>query len=411
MSKRLIGGQGGNGAGNLKHGKRGEDVIVTVPVGTVIREVKREGEAEKTGREYEDLGLPREERHRRTRERWLVKHPNLEASERDIREAETLLRRAGRWSRTTPGFDVEPPLELDIAEHLKEPILLARGGVGGFGNPHFVTLGTRHPRLASRGVLPPTRTFEFELKLLADVGLVGLPNAGKSTLLRQLTGRRAEVANYAFTTLHPQIGVVRVLEDGTWAAAMQNPVQDTEDERAADEEARSRGDYQPLPRAAKRQVAEKTRFTISDNPGLLARASENVGLGHSFLRSIERSLALSYVLDARRPDPVADMQTLHTELEAYKQGLADRIRIVALNKTDELPEEEVAEKGKALEAAVAGKAEVLVISAKYGTGLDRLVHVLADAVDAARPKKVEEPPKPAPVEEDLESIEKVEDLI
>lgn len=407
VSKRLIGGQGGNGAGNLKHGRRGEDVVVTVPVGTVIREVRREGEAEKVGREYDDLDLPREERHKRTRERWLVKHPNLEASDRDIREAETLLRRAGRWSRTTPGFDVEPPLELDIAEPITEPILLARGGVGGFGNPHFVTLATRHPRLASRGVLPPTRTFEFELKLLADVGLVGLPNAGKSTLLRQLTGRRAEVANYAFTTLHPQIGVVRVLEDGTWAAAMQNPVEDTEEERAADEAARQRGDYQPLPRAAKRDVPEKTRFTISDNPGLLARASENVGLGHSFLRSIERSLALAYVLDARRPDPVADMQTLHTELEAYKEGLSERIRIVALNKTDELPEDEVKDKVEALQQAA--DAEVLVISAKYGTGLDRLVHLLADAVDAARPKKAP-PPPPAP-EPEPEPIEKVEDLI
>lgn len=401
MANRLIGGQGGHGAGNLRHGARGDDLTVVVPVGTVIREIGREGEAEKAGKENDALGLTREERHKRTQERWFVQHPTLEASEKEMHEAEGTMRRAGRWSRPTPSFEDEPALEMDIAEPITSPVLLARGGAGGLGNPHFVTGGHRHPRLASRGVLPPTRTFEFELKLLADVGLVGLPNAGKSTLLRALTGRRAEVANYAFTTLHPQIGVVRVMDDGSWAAASQGPVEDTELEREFDALAREVGEYVPLGRAERnRKRRERTRFSVSDNPGLLAKASENYGLGHSFLRSIERSLALAYVLDGRRPDPAADMRILRAELEAYKPGLGARARVVALNKTDELPKDEVADKVAALRQLVAelgdGEPEVLVISAKYGTGVDRVVHILADAVDAARPK-VEKKEKPQEV--------------
>lgn len=398
---------------------RGEDTIVTVPLGTVIREIRREGEAEKTTADNDALGLDREERRNRTRERWLVQHPNFEANDKDIREAETLLRKAGRWTQRTPGFDVSPPLELDITEPLAEPLLLSRGGVGGLGNPHFVTEKTRLPRLASRGVLPVTRTFEFELKLLADVGLVGLPNAGKSTLLRSLTGRRAEVADYAFTTLNPQIGVVRVLDDGTWAAAPRSAIEDTELERREDERSREAGDYKPLPRAPRqRKRRERTRFTISDNPGLLHRASENVGLGHSFLRSIERSLALAYVLDGRRPDPVEDYRILRAELETYKAGLGSRARILALNKTDELTEDDIAAKIEALKKAALevddGRPEVLVVSAKFGTGLDQVVNVLADAVDEARP------PAPKPIKEKHplppplvieEPIEVEEDLI
>lgn len=414
MSNRLIGGQGGHGAGNLRHGRRGDDLTVVVPVGTVIREISREGEAEKVGKENDALGLTREERHKRTQERWFVQHPTLEASEREMHEAEGTMRRAGRWSRPTPSFADEPALELDIAQPLGSPLLLARGGAGGLGNPHFVSGSNRHPRLASRGVLPPTRTFEFELKLLADVGLVGLPNAGKSTLLRTLTGRRAEVANYAFTTLHPQIGVVRVLDDGSWAAESQGPVEETEHEREFDALAREVGEYVPLGRATRnRKRKERTRFSVSDNPGLLAKASENYGLGHSFLRSIERSLALAYVLDGRRPEPAADMKILRAELEAYKVGLAGRARVIALNKTDELPDEEVQEKVASLRELVKelddGEPEIVVISAKYGTGVDRVVHVLADAVDAARPK-VEEKKEKAPVVEVFEKEEVEEDL-
>ncbi|KAL1409030.1 GTPase of the mitochondrial inner membrane that associates with the large ribosomal subunit [Vanrija albida] len=410
VSKRSVGGQGGNGAGNLRHGSRGDDVTIVVPIGTVIREVHREGEAEKNWADENAMGLDREERRERARERWLVKHPNFEASPRDIREAEAVLKEGGRWTQRTPSFEDEPALELDIAEPIDQPLLLARGGGGGLGNTHFVSPSTRHPRLASRGVIPPSRTFEFELKLLADVGLVGLPNAGKSTLLRAMTGRRAEVADYAFTTLHPQIGVVRVLNDGTWAAEQDTPIEETELERMLDAEARMKGEYQPLPRAPRardRRCQERIRFTVSDNPGLLARASENVGLGHSFLRSIERSLALSYVLDGRRAEPADDLRVLHKELEAYKPGLAARARIIALNKTDGQEDDVVAEKVESLKRAAGEIAQahgtappvVLVVSAKFGTGMDKLVNLLADAVGTARQRIEDARPKPRAVEE------------
>jgi GTP-binding protein len=419
VKKRLIGGQGGNGAGNLRHGGRGEDVIVTVPVGTVVREVMREGEAEKFSNEAEAMGLDEEAQRDWTLEKVLVHHPTLSANEQDIREAEQHLKRMGRWMSYTPTFKQLPALELDIGAPLTEPVLLARGGAGGLGNPQFVSPNVRHPRLASRGVLPPTRTFEFELKLLADVGLVGLPNAGKSTLLRAMTGRRAEVADYAFTTLHPQIGVVRLLQEGGWAAAVAAPIEDTEVERAADVAAREDGAYQPLPRAERRRRAlERTRFTVSDNPGLLAGASENIGLGHSFLRSIERSLALAYVLDARKPSPAADLRTLHAELEAYKPGLAGRSRVIALNKADDVPEDELEAKVAELQAELAelgGTAEVLVVSAKFGTGMERLVNILSDAVDAARspkpqPPKIKESKRPAPELAPQEPPEPVDEL-
>ncbi|TXT10729.1 hypothetical protein VHUM_02234 [Vanrija humicola] len=419
VSKRAVGGQGGNGAGNLRHGSRGDDITISVPVGTVIREVHREGEAEKNWADENAMGLDSDERRDRARERWLVKHPNFEASPRDIREAEAVLKEGGRWTQRTPSFEDEPALELDIAEPITKPLLLARGGGGGLGNTHFVSPSTRHPRLASRGIIPPSRTFEFELKLLADVGLVGLPNAGKSTLLRAMTGRRAEVADYAFTTLHPQIGVVRVLNDGTWAAEQDTPIEETELERMLDAEARMKGEYQPLPRAPRardRRSQERIRFTVSDNPGLLARASENVGLGHSFLRSIERSLALAYVLDGRHPDPADGLRVLHNELEAYKPGLAARARLIALNKTDGQDDEAIAEKVEGLRRAAEeiGRAdgtvppEVLVVSAKFGTGMDKVVNLLADAVDAARQKIEAAKVKPAVRQVEEEEIEKEE---
>ncbi|KAL7425232.1 GTPase of the mitochondrial inner membrane that associates with the large ribosomal subunit [Cryptotrichosporon argae] len=408
VGKRLIGGQGGNGAGNFRHGRRGADVVVTVPIGTVVREVRREGEADKVA--ADEAGLDPAECKARRRERWFVSHPTYGTDERDWREAEGFLRSSGRAGQRTPSFEEAPPVVLDI-EAPVERHLLAAGGQGGHGNPYFTTPATRTPRLASRGVQPATHTYVFELKLLADVGLVGLPNAGKSTILRALTGRRAEVADYAFTTLNPQVGVVRVFDDGTWGGGL-GVVEETERERARDEAARERGEYAPLARPDRRRGAERTRFTVSDNPGLLARAAENVGLGHSFLRSIERSLALAYVLDATRPHVADDLAVLRTELEAYLPGLAGRARAVVLNKADDV--DDAADKAdalcRALDELPEGKdVQVLVVSGKYGDGLESLVRVLASSVDEARERKGI--PPPAQVREAVREVkarEKVE---
>lgn len=389
VRKRLIGGAGGAGGGAFKHGRKGEDLIVQVPVGTIVRELKREGEEERMEREEDDLGLSDADKKKKRWERWFVAHPSTkgELSEEEYTDAEDHLRREKRWMQHTPSFDQTPPLYLDITEPLDEPVLLASGGVGGLGNPFFTS-----PRLASRGTLPPTHTFEFELKLLADVGLVGFPNAGKSTILRALTGRRAEVAGYQFTTLNPQIGVVRIYEDGSWGAGHEEVVE-TWIEREREDFSRQTGSPFPASRTRNRQddKLERLRFTLSDNPGLLPMASQNVGLGHSFLRSIERSPVLAYVLDLTKPSPVQDLQVLKEELEAYKPGLSERAGVVVLNKADDVPEEEGKKRVEDVQAFVNahGGEEVIVLSGRYGLGMERLVAVLADNVERARTERVE----------------------
>lgn len=286
-------------------------------------------------------------------------------------------------------------VELDITKPTSQLIQLAEGGRGGLGNPHFQLPHAPSCRLASKGTQPPTRTFSFELKLLADVGLVGLPNAGKSTILRGLTGRKAEVAGYQFTTLNPQVGVVRVFDDGTWTGQGE-VVHESEEERAREVKDRQEGVYMPTPkeqralRAPSTALAtdeksriEQSRFTIADNPGLLPLASQNIGLGHSFLRSIERSLALVYVVDLGS-DPLADIATLKAELEAYKEGLSDKVCAVVLNKADLVQPEEGKERVEKVREAVGLKVEVVVLSGKYGLGMERLVQKLAGTVAERR---------------------------
>ncbi|WVQ84798.1 hypothetical protein IAT38_006955 [Cryptococcus sp. DSM 104549] len=393
VRKRLIGAQGGSGSGAFRHGRRGEDLLVEVPVGTIIREIRREGEEERTLREEEEMGLDEEEKRRKRWQRWFIAHPSAggELSEEEYVEGEAMLKRERRWTQHTPSFAEVPPLELDITRPLSEPVLLAAGGQGGLGNPFFSST-----RLASRGSLPPTLTFEFELKLLADVGLVGFPNAGKSTLLRALTGRKAEVAGYQFTTLNPQIGVVRVYEDGTWAGQGGEVVEETWVEREREAAARLTGEqaFAPAPTPSLSPGGaprlERTRFTLSDNPGLLPSASANVGLGHAFLRGIERSPVLAYVLDLTRPSPAEDLASLRAELEAYKPGLAGRAGVVILNKGDGVDEATGRARVSAVEKAVEAlgdDGEVIVLSGKYGLGMERLVSTLAERVEVARQER------------------------
>lgn len=389
VKKRLIAGAGGSGGGAFKHGRKGEDLVVQVPVGTIVRELKREGEEERMEREEDDLGLSDAEKKKKRWQRWFIAHPSTkgEVSEEEYADGEDLLRRERRWIAHTPSFDQTPPFHLDISEPLDEPVLIASGGSGGLGNPFFPS-----PRLASRGTLPPTHTFEFELKLLADVGLVGFPNAGKSTILRALTGRRAEVAGYQFTTLNPQIGVVRVYEDGSWGVGKEEVVE-TWIEREREDFSRQTGGPFPASRIknGREDKMERLRFTLSDNPGLLPMASQNVGLGHSFLRSIERSPVLAYVLDLTKPSPVQDLQVLKTELEAYKPGLSERAGVVVLNKGDAVPEEEGKKRVEEVTAFVSEhkSGQVIVLSGRYGLGMETLVALLADNVEKARIERAE----------------------
>ncbi|MGH2498491.1 MAG: Obg family GTPase CgtA, partial [Candidatus Limnocylindria bacterium] len=204
-----------------------------------------------------------------------------------------------------------------------DELIVARGGRGGKGNARFASSTNRVPRIAEDGQLGERREIELELKLLADVGLVGLPNAGKSTLLAALTRARPKIAAYPFTTLTPNLGVTRL---------------------------------------------EERELVVADIPGLIAGASHGAGLGEEFLRHIERTRVLVHVVDASLPDPLTDIATIETELAAHGSGLLDRPGILALNKTDLA---EAREAIPALERGLAGR-EAVAVSAASGDGIDRL---------------------------------------
>jgi GTP-binding protein len=210
-----------------------------------------------------------------------------------------------------------------------EEIVVARGGTGGKGNARFATSTRRAPRIAEEGGKGERRELDLELKLLADVGLAGLPNAGKSTLLAALTSARPKIADYPFTTLSPNLGVARF------------------DER---------------------------ELVIADIPGLIEGASRGAGLGEEFLRHVERTRLMVHVVDAGRPDAPADIATIETEIAAYGRGLADRPRLVALNKID-LPEAREAVPGLAAALAARGIPS-LAVSGASREGVDDLLRAI-----------------------------------
>ena len=171
-----------------------------------------------------------------------------------------------------------------------ETLCVAAGGKGGLGNKHFLSNRNRAPEHALPGLEGETKRLRLELKLIAEVGIIGLPNAGKSTLISSLSSAKPKVANYPFTTLVPNLGVVRKpTGDGT---------------------------------------------VFADIPGLISGASQGVGLGHDFLRHIERTRILLHLIDATAGNPIADYQIIQQELEAYGHGLPERPQIIALNKID-----------------------------------------------------------------------------
>ena len=211
---------------------------------------------------------------------------------------------------------------------------LLEGGNGGFGNAHFKTSTNQAPRRANPGLPGVERTLWLRLKLIADAGLLGMPNAGKSTFLSTVSNARPKVADYPFTTLVPNLGVASV--DGH-------------------------------------------EFVIADIPGLIEGASEGAGLGDRFLGHVERCGVLIHLVDGTQDDVVGAYETIRNELEAYGGGLVGKEQILCLNKIDALDEETLAERRSALQKASGG--DVLAISGATGKNVETVLYAVLDVLD------------------------------
>lgn len=261
--REFIARRGEHGKGKKCHGRNAPDLIIKVPVGTVLKD-------ERTGEVIADL--------------------------------------------TEPG----------------QKVVVARGGRGGRGNARFATPTNQAPRFAEPGEKGEERWIRLELKLLADVGIIGLPNAGKSTLISRISAARPKVAPYPFTTLTPSLGVVRLEEDKT--------------------------------------------FVVADIPGLIEGAHRGKGLGLRFLRHIERTRLLLHVIDVTSSSPIADFDTITKEMSSFNPKLLEKEQVVALNKIDLVEDERVIERvRKAFEER---GIEAYPVSALTGEGMERLLEAI-----------------------------------
>jgi GTPase len=220
--------------------------------------------------------------------------------------------------------------------HVGERLTIAKGGNGGFGNAYFKSSTNRAPRKANPGQSGEERTIRLRLKLIADAGLVGLPNAGKSTFLATVSAAKPKIADYPFTTLHPQLGVVRV---------------------------------------------DNQEFVLADLPGLIEGAHEGVGLGDRFLGHTERCRVLLHLVDGTAEDVGADYKTVRAELDAYGNGLTEKPEIVALSKADALTPEMVESQTAKLKKAC--KKTPLVLSSASGKGVPEVLRALFKVIGEA----------------------------
>jgi GTP-binding protein len=275
---RIFRGKSGeNGRGRDQYGKGADDIVLRVPVGTVIK---------------------------------------------DIESGETLA---------------------DLARN-GERALLAKGGKGGIGNLHFKSSTNRAPRQFTRGEQGVTRHLEMELRVLADVGLLGMPNAGKSTFIRAVSSAKPKVADYPFTTLHPNLGVVR--------------------------------------------VGASRSFVVADIPGLIEGAAEGAGLGHQFLRHLQRTHLLLHLVDMApfdaAVDPAAEVKALASELKKYDPALAKKPRWLVFNKADLLAPAEAKKRAQALAKKLRWTKPWFVISAIRAEGTRELTFEVMDFLEAER---------------------------
>ncbi|CAN5636272.1 GTPase ObgE [soil metagenome] len=288
---------GENGRGSDQYGAAAEDIVLRMPVGTIVRDAE-------TGDLLAELLLP------------------------------------------------------------DEPVLIAKGGDGGFGNLHFKSSTNRAPRQKTPGWPGESKKLQLELRVLADVGLLGMPNAGKSTLITAISNARPKIADYPFTTLHPNLGVVRVGPDQS--------------------------------------------FVVADIPGLIEGASEGAGLGHLFLRHLQRTRLLLHVIDFapfdESIDPVAQAKAIVGELKKHDEALYDKPRWLVLNKLDIVPIEEREKRVKDFVKRFKWKGPVFEISALTREGCEPLIRAIYDHVTKVKNVVVEEPdPRFAPITDDAGS--------
>ena len=319
---RLIAEEGQGGLGKGMDGHAGKDLVVKVPCGTLVwRSSDPAGSTMPAPPAPLPLGSARRPLFRSS--------ASARAVEIDLAKPEK--------NALPAGPRPQGELAADLTRH-GERFILCKGGRGGLGNRNFATAARQAPRFAQPGEAGEEGDFLLELRIIAEVGLVGYPNAGKSTLLTAISHARPKVAPYPFTTLHPQIGIV--------------------------------------------EYPDFHRLTVCDVPGLIEGAHLNVGLGHEFLRHIERCRVLVVLLDMAGGDgrePWDDYRNLLKELELYDPGLLERPRLVVANKMDEPVAAENLKKFKRRIRRTA----VLPMAAAFGQGIDRFKQTIRAAVEAA----------------------------
>jgi GTPase len=337
---RLIAETGEAGMGKGMDGHAGKDLIVKVPCGTLVwrlpEHLQPQPPVEEDEAEEEDNDKPM----LKTQKRPVIRHAGAErALEINLAEEGEEAEKGG----TAPSHEGEE-LVADLTTHGQQ-FVLCKGGRGGLGNRNFATARHQTPRFAQPGEPGDEGNYRLELRLIAEVGLVGYPNAGKSTLLTAISRARPKIAPYPFTTLHPQIGIV--------------------------------------------EYSDYTRLTVCDVPGLIEGAHNNVGLGHAFLRHIERCKILVLLLDMAGTDnrePWDDYKQLLSELELYDPTLLDKPRLVVANKMDEAVAEENLKKFK----RKIRKTPVLPIAAAFDEGVEKFKQTIREAVEAAKETGMQE---------------------
>jgi len=334
---RLLARDGDAGMGKGMDGHAGADLIIKVPCGTLVWRLPSPEPAAVEDPDKDDEGEDEDEDENPALKSSGSKRPMIRSASGAMAQEIDLSKENEDLSESAAADLGKGELVADLTEHGQE-FVLCKGGRGGLGNRNFATAARQTPRFAQPGEPGGEGDFLFELRIMAEIGLVGYPNAGKSTLLAAISRARPKIAAYPFTTLHPQIGIV--------------------------------------------EYADWKRLTVCDVPGLIEGAHNNVGLGHEFLRHIQRCKIIVLLLDMAGTDnrkPWDDYKQLLSELELYDPALVEKPRLVVANKMDEAS----AEKNlKAFKKKIK-KVSVLPISAAFDEGVEKFKKLMREAVEEA----------------------------